>query len=81
MLRVSHDGGVEDIGQRAHVAIVAGDWDTVRALLHPYLHWTDSSGTIRGRIKVLAMLEQAAQAPAQAQSIELRDGQIYRWLA
>jgi hypothetical protein len=44
--------------------------------------WTDSTGeTIRGRAKVLAMLKHAAQAPARARSIELRDGQIYRWLA
>jgi len=82
VLPVRHDGAVEDVGQRAHAAIVAGDWSTVRLLLHPYLHWTDSTGgTIRGRAKVLAMLERAAQAPAQARSIELRDGQIYRWLA
>jgi len=82
VLPVRHDGAVEDVGQRAHAAIVAGDWSTVRLLLHPYLHWTDSTGgTIRGRAKVLAMLEHAAQAPAQARSIELRDGQIYRWLA
>jgi len=70
---------VDDIGQPAHAAILAGDWAVVRPLLHPYLHWTDSNGgTVRGRSKVLAMLEQAAQAPAQARSIELRDGQICR---
>jgi len=73
---------VDDIGQRAHAAIVAGDRNAVRPLLHPYLHWTDSDGRIfRGRSKVLAMLEQAVQAPAEAQFIELRDGQIYRWRA
>jgi hypothetical protein len=50
--------------------------------LHPYLHWADGNGrTIRGRSKVLAMLAQAAHAPAWARSIELRDGQIYRWRA
>ncbi|HEV2376643.1 MAG TPA: nuclear transport factor 2 family protein [Streptosporangiaceae bacterium] len=71
-----------DVGQRAYAAIVAGDWGAVRLLLHPYLHWTDSTGkTIRGREKVLALLEHADQAPPQARSIELRDGQIYRWLA
>jgi len=73
---------VDDIGQRVHAAIAAGDWDAVRPLLHPYLHWTDSNGrTFRGRSTVLAMLEQAAQPPAWARSIELRDGQIYRWRA
>jgi hypothetical protein len=57
-----HDVNVDDIGQRAHAAIVAGDWNAVRPLLHPYLHWTDSDGRIfRGRSKVLAMLEQAVQ--------------------
>jgi len=71
---------VDDIGPRAHAAIAAGDWETARSLLHPYLHWTDSDGrTVRGRTKVLTMLRQATQAPAKAQSIELRDGQIYRW--
>jgi len=73
---------VDDTGQRAHAAIAAGDWKAVRSLLHPYLHWTDSDGrTFRGRSKVLAMLEQAVQPPAEARSIELRDGQIYRWRA
>jgi uncharacterized protein DUF4440 len=73
---------VEEIGARVHAALVAGDWDTVRALLHPYLHWTDAHGsTLRGRTKVMAMLEQATEAPARATSIELRDGQIYRWRA
>jgi hypothetical protein len=75
---------VDHIGQRAHAAILAGDRDALRPLLHPYLHWTDRNGkTLRGRSKVLAMLEQAAQAPAEAEarSIELRDGQIYRWRA
>jgi hypothetical protein len=73
---------VEDIGQLAQAAIVAGDWDALRPLLHPYLRWTGSNGkTLRGRSRVLAMLAQAAQPPARAQSIELRDGQIYRWRA
>jgi hypothetical protein len=73
---------VDDIGQRAHAAIVAGDWNAVRPLLHLYLHWTDGDGkTLRGRAKVLAMLQQVDQAPAQARSIELRDGQICRWRA
>ena len=30
--------------------MVAGDWDTVRWLVHPYLHWADGQGsTMRGR--------------------------------
>ena len=71
---------MDDIGQRANEAILAGDWNALRPLLHPYLHWTDSAGnTVRGRSKVLAMLAHAAQPPAVPRSIELRDGQIYRW--
>jgi hypothetical protein len=80
--RARHDEDVNEIGERAHAAIIAGDWNALRPLLHPYLHWTDSTGRItRGRSKVLAMLEQAAQTPGLARSIELRDGQIYRWRA
>jgi hypothetical protein len=64
----------------AHAAILAGDWNALRPLLHPYLHWTDSKGkTVRGRSNVLAMLEHAAQPSAEARSTEVRDGQIYRW--
>jgi hypothetical protein len=77
-----NDVHVKDIRQLAQAAIAAGDWDALRPLLHPYLHWTDSNGkTLRGRSNVLAMLAQAAQPPASAQFIELRDGQIYRWRA
>jgi hypothetical protein len=48
-------------------------------LLHPYVHWTTARGTtIRGRTNVLAVL---ALDPAlgRAASVELRDGQVYRW--
>ena len=58
-----------------------GTGETLRLLFHPYLHWTDETGrTIRGRTKVLAMLEQA-EPPDEPSSIVLRDDQIYRWLA
>jgi hypothetical protein len=76
------DRTVDDTAQRVHTAIVAGDWPAVRELLHPYLHWTDGAGqTVRGRTKVMAMLMAAGQAPAAARSVELRDGQLYRWNA
>jgi hypothetical protein len=70
---------MDGIAGQAHAAIVAAEWDTVRPLLHPYLHWTDGNGTVRGRSKVMAMLRRATKAPAEPTSIELRDGQIYRW--
>ena len=57
------------------------DWNAARLALHPYLHWTHPDGTvIRGRKNVLAMLTQAAEAPAPPKQAELRDGQIYRWV-
>ncbi|MEU4688635.1 DUF4440 domain-containing protein [Actinoplanes sp. NPDC023714] len=49
-------------------------------LLHPYLHWTEDGRTIRGRTNVVARLA-AGPPPAPASSIELRDAQIYRWVA
>jgi hypothetical protein len=74
------DSDVTEVARRAHAAIVAKDWPTVSVLLHPYLHWTGGDGsTIRGRSKVMAALAHAAEAPAPPASVELRDGQIYRW--
>ena len=71
---------VDEIAQQARAAMIAHDWEGVRALLHPYLRWTDADGiTMRGRSVVLAMLKQAAAPPAEPASVELRDGQIYRW--
>lgn len=73
-------GDVEKAGRRLHAAVAARDWDTVRSLLHPDLHWTLARGrTLRGRTKVMAMLQQATEVPAWSSSIELRGGQIHRW--
>ena len=55
-------------------ALEAGDEQTLTALLHPYLHWTEGGTSIRGRIRVLA-----GPPPEPPASVELRDGQIYRW--
>ncbi len=64
---------------RLRTAVAAGDWDAVRLLLHPYLHWTDRDGSVlRGRRNVLAMLA-GAGVPDPPESVELRDGQVYRW--
>lgn len=61
-------------------AIDAGQWDIVRLMLHPYLHWTSATGeTVRGRTQVLAFL-QAGPPPPRPTSVELRDDQIYRWI-
>jgi hypothetical protein len=70
---------LNDILAVAHAAMRERDWETLRPLLHPYLHWTLPDGTVlRGRRNVLAMLK-AAAPPAAPSEAELRDGQVYRW--
>ena len=64
----------------AVAAIEARDWDALKFLLHPYLRWTSGGVTIRGRTKVLAHLA-ATAAVGVPEEYELRDGQIYRFLA
>ena len=77
-------GPMDEEGRRAaeavRGAVARGDGDALRLLLHPYLHWTLEDGTVlRGRRNVLAMLEQAAP-PDPPTDVELRDGQVYRWV-
>lgn len=57
----------------------AEDRERMKLLLHPYLHWGRHDGTtLRGRRKVLAMLQEMG-VPDRPAAVELRDGQIYRW--
>ena len=72
---------MSDVVARVTRALADREWNVVRAVLHPYVHWHDASGErLRGRTNVLAFLE-TAPPPAQPSSYELRDGQIYRWSA
>ena len=65
-----------------YAALAAGDHTRLRRLLHPYLLWTTPDGVIvRGRTKVLALLENERKTPPTPTAVELRDGQIYRWLS
>jgi uncharacterized protein DUF4440 len=75
-----HDSPVvAEVTRAAHEAMLQRDWDELRVLLHPYLHWTTADGTrLRGRTKVMELL-QAGPLPAAPITVELRDGQIYRW--
>jgi hypothetical protein len=74
-----HNPAVDEIVRAALDAVTDRDWDTVRRVLHPYLHWTLTDGrTLRGRNQVIAMLECGGTLAAPAR-VELRDGQIYRW--
>ena len=73
-------GSVLPLVRQVLGAIRRQDWDGLRPLLHPYLHWTGRDGrSIRGRTNVLAYLAStpAAELPRQH---EIRDGQIYRWV-
>jgi hypothetical protein len=64
---------------QAIAAIKGRDWDDLKLLLHPYLHWTCADGrVIRGRKNVLAHLA-ASSIAGPPSSHELRDSQIYRW--
>jgi hypothetical protein len=70
---------VDEVTRAAHRAMLERDWEGLRVMLHPYLHWTAADGTqLRGRIKVMARLR-AAGPSAEPAAVELRDGQIYRW--
>ncbi len=68
------------IAARVRDSLSAADVETARLLLHPYLHWTSPDGSVvRGRVNVLAVLA-VDGVPDEFAAIELRDGQIYRWV-
>ncbi len=70
---------VDIVVERLLEAVRLRDWDRVQLLLHPYLRWTNTSGTtLRGRKAVMAYLVDAA-VTAVPSAYELRDGQVYRW--
>ena len=73
-------GDEEHAVEAVSAALVRGDHAGLRRLLHPYLHWTGADGvTVRRRTKVLALLDELTEAPDMPTSVELRDGQVYRW--
>ena len=72
---------MESVVEDALEAVRERDWEAVRQALHPYVHWICTDHTLlRGRNRVLAMLADAPP-PERPGSVELRDGQIYRWRA
>ena len=64
----------------AWAAMDTGEWGELRPLLHPYVHWRDRDGDLRGRSKVLAHLREVP-TPRPPVDVEIRDGQVYRWHA
>ena len=70
---------MDGVTRAAYEAILERDWEGLRPMLHPYLHWTAADGTrLRGRTTVMARLQGVAPS-AEPAAVELRDGQIYRW--
>ncbi len=63
----------------AWAAMDTGEWGELRPLLHPYLHWSDGDVALRGRSNVLEHL-QAHPTPKPPREVEIRDGQVYRWV-
>lgn len=61
-------------------AVAAGEPAAARMVLHPYLHWTERGMTIRGRTTLLRSLTTRTSLAPPAR-VEVRDGQIYRWIA
>ncbi len=67
--------------ERVLTAVADHDRPVLQQLLHPYLHWTLDGVTTRGRNRVLALLDTTGRSGARRPptSVELRDGQVYRW--
>ncbi|WP_243060850.1 MmcQ/YjbR family DNA-binding protein [Nocardioides sp. SR21] len=59
-------------------AMDSGEWSDLTALLHPSLQFADGDVALRGRRNVLAHLR-AHPTPKPPVSVEVRDGQVYRW--
>ena len=60
-------------------AMDEGEWGELRPLLHPYVHFHDGSTALRGRTNVLEHLR-SVPTPKPPREVELREGQIYRWV-
>ena len=56
----------------------AGEYGELRSLLHPYVRFTDRDVSFRGRTNVLDWLREHRVKPPT--EVEVRDGQIYRWV-
>jgi hypothetical protein len=67
-----------ELAMAAWDALDRQEWGELGPLLHPYLHWQDRKVALRGRVNVLAHLR-SVPTPRPPTSVEIRDGQIYRW--
>jgi hypothetical protein len=55
------------------------EWAEVRPLLHPYVYFQDRATELRGRNQVLHHLAEHP-TPKPPTEVEVRDGQLYRWV-
>ncbi len=60
-------------------AIEAGAWSEVHSCLHPRVSWRDRDLTIEGRSDVLDHLRNHP-SPKPPSEVEVRDGQVRRWV-
>jgi hypothetical protein len=78
--RMLHDlPDLEPPAAAVWAAIDVAAWDDVRRLLHPHVHFTDRDVTLRGRNTVLEHLR-SHPTPKPPAAVEIRDGQLYRWV-
>jgi hypothetical protein len=63
----------------AWAALDAGDWAAARPLLHPHLRFEDGRTTITGRTGLARHLADHPR-PRPPREVEVRDGQVYRWV-
>jgi len=55
------------------------EWGELRPLLHPYVRYDDGRAAVRGRRRLLAHLRDVP-TPRPPAAVEVRDGQLYRWI-
>jgi hypothetical protein len=55
------------------------EWGEARPLLHPYLRFQDGRVQLNGRTQVLRHLAERP-TPKPPTEVEIRDGQLYRWI-
>ena len=63
----------------AWAAMDAGEWGELRPLLHPYLHWDDGGGDAERAVQ-RARPPRRLPTPKPPTEVEVRDGQVYRWV-
>lgn len=63
----------------AWIAVEAREWGELRPLLHPSVSWKEGAVSLRGRSQVLDHLREN-QPARPATSVEVRGGQVYRWV-